>query len=142
MQTTLNMEFLYKFYSPRKNTKNLDEKDYEDYINYVKGLNINRVKEFLISEEIYEESNLEEILKKVKLLNVNPKDNLDFFGLFENGLIIPKIKDDFSCIVAIHELVHQALVNKEEELHGYEEWGKELPRFYEGLFIKKMIILI
>ncbi len=138
LQTALDMEYSYRFYSPRKNTKYLDEKDYEDYINYVKGFNINRVKEFLVSEEIYEESDLEETLKKIKFLNVNPKDNLDFFGLFANGLVIPKINDDFSCIVAIHELVHQALVNNKEELQDDEiAFGEELPRFYEGVFIKQ-----
>ena len=138
LQTALDMEYSYRFYSPRKNIKYLDEKDYEDYINYVKGFNINRVKEFLVSEEIYEESDLEETLKKIKFLNVSPKDNLDFFGLFENGLVIPKVNDDFSCIVAIHELVHQALVNNKEELQDDEiVFGEELPRFYEGVFIKQ-----
>lgn len=138
LQTALDMEYSYRFYSPRKNTKYLDAKDYENYINYVKGFNINRVKEFLVSEEIYEESDLEETLKKIKFLNVNPKDNLDFFGLFANGLVIPKINDDFSCIVAIHELVHQALVNNKEELQDDEiAFGEELPRFYEGVFIKQ-----
>lgn len=138
LQTALDMEYSYRFYSPRKNIKYLDEKDYEDYINYVKGFNINRVKEFLVSEEIYEESDLEDTLKKIKLLNVSPKDNLDFFGLFENGLVIPKVNDDFSCIVAIHELVHQALVNNKEELQDDEiVFGEELPRFYEGVFIKQ-----
>lgn len=138
LQTALYMEYSYRFYSPRKNIKYLDEKDYEDYINYVKGFNINRVKEFLVSEEIYEESDLEDTLKKIKFLNVSPKDNLDFFGLFENGLVIPKVNDDFSCIVAIHELVHQALVNNKEELQDDEiVFGEELPRFYEGVFIKQ-----
>jgi len=138
LQTALDMEYSYRFYSPRKNIKYLDEKDYEDYINYVKGFNINRVKEFLVSEEIYEESDLEDTLKKIKFLNVSPKDNLDFFGLFENGLVIPKVNDDFSCIVAIHELVHQALVNNKEELQDDEiVFGEELPRFYEGVFIKQ-----
>lgn len=138
LQTALDMEYSYRFYSPRKNIKYLDEKDYEDYINYVKGFNINRVKEFLVSEEIYEKSDLEETLKKIKFLNVSPKDNLDFFGLFENGLVIPKVNDDFSCIVAIHELVHQALVNNKEELQDDEiVFGEELPRFYEGVFIKQ-----
>lgn len=138
LQTALDMEYSYRFYSPRKNIKYLDEKDYEDYINYVKGFNINRVKEFLVSEEIYEESDLEDTLKKIKLLNVSPKDNLDFFGLFENGLVIPKVNDDFSCIVAIHELVHQALVNNKEKLQDDEiVFGEELPRFYEGVFIKQ-----
>ncbi len=138
LQTALDMEYSYRFYSPRKNIKYLDEKDYEDYINYVKGFNINRVKEFLVSEEIYEESDLEDTLKKIKFLNVSPKDNLDFFGLFENGLVIPKVNDDFSCIVAIHELVHQALVNNKEKLQDDEiVFGEELPRFYEGVFIKQ-----
>lgn len=138
LQTALDMEYIYKFYLPRNKPKYLNEQDYEGYITYAKGFNLKRIKEFLVAEEIYDENTLDEVLKNAKILDINVKENIDMFGIFDKGLIIPLVKDDLSSLIAIHELVHQALVSNKEKLNDDEiSLGEELPIFYEDVFKKQ-----
>ena len=66
----------------------------------------------MIDEEIYDEHGLDETLQKTKILDVDAKENIEMFGVYDKGVIIPKSKDALSCLISIHELVYQALLNK------------------------------
>ena len=134
LQTALEMKWDSKFYVPRNKPKYLNEEDVEKYITYIKGFNFDIVKEFLIDEEIYDEQGLEETLQKTKILNVDAKENIEMFGIYDKGVIIPKAKDALSCLISVHELVHQALLTKKDELEDEITFGEDLPKFYELLF--------
>ena len=134
LQTALEMEWDSKFYVPRNKPKYLNEEDVEKYITYIKGFNFDIVKEFLIDEEIYDEHGLEETLQKTKILDVDDKENIEMFGVYDKGVIIPKAIDSLSCLISVHELVHQALLTKKDELEDEITFGKDLPKFYELLF--------
>ena len=51
-----------------------------------------------------------------------------------SSVIIPKSKDALSCLISIHELVYQALLNKKDEVEDEITFGEDLPKFYELLF--------
>lgn len=134
LQTALEMEFEYKFYAPRYKPKYLIKEDISSYITYLKGFNIDRIKEFLINEQIYDEQSLDKVLENTKILDVDAKENIDMFGVCDKGVIIPKIKDSLSSLINIHELVHQALLNKKDILDEEIVFCEDLPKFYELLF--------
>lgn len=135
LQIALDLEFIYRFYMPKNKPKVLSEVDYGRYISYVKGFNINRVKNFLIDEGVYDEDTFDDALKHTKFLKVDAKDNLDMFGLFDKGLLIADVKDELSTLVAIHVFIHQALLNKRKDIADDDvSLGEEMSKFYEGLF--------
>lgn len=134
LQTALDMEYEYRFYVPRNKPKYLIEDDIKKYITYLKVFNFDIVKEFLVDEEIYNEQDLEQVLRKVKILNVEAKENIDMFGIYDNVIIVPVVKDSISTLINVHELVHEALLNKKDELDDEIVLGEDLPKFYELLF--------
>ena len=97
--------------------------------------NIDNIKDFIIINGIYEEHELDNILKNIKVLNIDCKDNIDFFGIYENSrIIVPKIKDEQSTLINIHELIHNKLLSKENEIEKEIVFGEDLPILYELLF--------
>ncbi len=135
LQVALDLEFIYRFYMPKNKPKVLSEDDYGRYISYVKGFSINRVKNFLIDEGVYDEDTFDDALKHTKFLKVDAKDNLEMFGLFDKGLLIANVNDELSTLVAIHVFIHQALLNKRKDIADDDvSLGEEMSKFYEGLF--------
>ena len=137
LQTAIAMNLDYKFYIPRNRPIYLNDDNYQKYLTSLKGFNIDRIKRFLIFEDVYRINELDSTLKNAKILNVEAKENLDMFGIFENKMVLPKVLDQTSSLVNIHELVHQALLNRKDEIQDDDIiYGEDLPIFYELLFIK------
>lgn len=135
-ETAIGTELAYKFYLPRNKPKYTTDEDIEKYKIYAMGYNIERVKDFLVEETVYEENILNNEMKKVKEMDVDINSNIDMFGVFENGKILtPKIKDELSTLVSIHELVHNSLILNKDKINNNDiVYGDDLPIFYELLF--------
>ncbi len=162
LTNAISTEIKYKFYYPRNNPKFITKDDLEKFMNYIKGFNIDDIKEFLTFTGVFEdcmiddysirlkslsENNLNNISNtndniKIKELNIDLEKNLDLFGLYENndgklGIIIPSVNDEKSSLVAVHELVHGYLVLKKNEINNEQVvYSEDLPILYELLYKK------
>jgi len=61
---------------------------------------------------------------------------MDMFGIFDNGkILVPKVKDELTALISIHELVHNSLIlNKDKINNDFIAYGEDIPIFYELLF--------
>ena len=109
---------------------------YNEYLNFIHGFNKENVKEFIIGESIMDENTYDKVIRNATILNVDPKENKDMFGVFENNrVVIPSIKDDLSSLIHIHELIRVALLLKKDgNIDENIIHGEDLPIFYELLF--------
>lgn len=135
LQTAIDMKLDYKFYAPQKKPKYLSEDLIKEYITYLKGFNKDRVGEFLIVEKVLDKDEYLNILKNAKILNIDVCGNEDLFGLFDGGLVVPRINDGISTLINIHEIVHMILLKNTDLIADKEiSNGEDLPIFYELLF--------
>ena len=90
----------------------------------------------MIETEVYSEEILDSEMKKVKQLDVDAQENIDMFGIYENGgIVLPKVRDELSACITIHALVHNILLLKKEEITDRKIiYGEDLPIFYELLY--------
>ncbi len=142
--TALNLEFKDRFYLPRKKFSILDDKKINLYKEYLKGFNLDSLKDYMTEEKIYSSSSFDEAIKKSKIYNVDADDYIDIFAVLikedEQGNlltipVLPTITSDKSFLINIHELTHNALltrndINRNDKL-VYEE---DLALFYELLY--------
>jgi hypothetical protein len=133
-----------KFYIPKNKPKYI--KNINTYLNIAKGFSMDSVKDFLIDEEVYDDESFNETLSKIKYFNLVGGDTKYIAGIFDKGIVIPRVKDDLTTLIAIHELVHNSvLMNKDEINDNRVTYSEILPRFYENLyasnncFIKEVI---
>ncbi len=141
LDTALELERAYKFRTPSSDPKYLQEDDIEKNISYIKGISFDGIREFIIDECIYDDRHFRDCFSRAKVLDVNSRENMDLFGVFENNnsikLVLPKITDEISTFINIHELVHYALLSKKDEIRDeniiYQE---DIPIFYELLYKK------
>lgn len=136
LETAIGMELEHRFYIPSKKPKYLTDEDIIRYKKIAVGYSYERIIEFLLEEEIYELDTIDEQKREIKQIDVDPLENMELFGLFDNGhVLIPKVKDELSTLIGIHELVHKSLVlNKELIGNDSIVYGEDLPIFYELLF--------
>ena len=143
--TALSFESKNRFYLPRKKFNELTEIEVNLYKEYLKGFNIESLKDFMIDEEkIYTTQLFDDTIKKSKIYDVDVQEFIDIFAILikenDNGIlttmpILPRVRDEKSFLVNIHELTHNALIvrddiNKEDTLI-YKE---DLSIFYELLY--------
>lgn len=143
--TALIFESKDRFYLPKKRYKDLTEFEVNLYKEYLKGFNIESLRDFMIGEEkIYTTELFEETQENSKIYDVDAQEFIDFFEIFikendEGTLttmpILPKVKDEKSFLVNIHLLTRNALlvrdsINKSDDL-VYKE---DLAIFYELLY--------
>lgn len=136
LDLALAMELDYKFYAPVKKLKTYSLEDIESILNYFRGFNENNVINFLLKEEIFEdEKELLSPQRDVLKLDLEGETSTDFYGIFDNKVVIPVVKDEKTALIAVHELVHYALLLKEKEINNEEIVNSEdLPVFYEILY--------
>ncbi len=133
LKTACQMEADYKFYVPRKKFEYLDESNYDKFIRLACGYDMQVVKDFLIGHDVFNLKEFGEVYSKSKVLPIDCQDNT-FIGDFD-GYSIPKVVDDKTAIVCIHELVHQSLKLNEPYIKNDKiVYGEELPIFYEMLY--------
>lgn len=136
LQVALDMQLDYKFYIPQKYYKDLCDEDIKKYINEAKGFSINSVCDFLDYEKVMNPTRFNEIYKNAKIIDCEASQNLDLFGFYTNDkMILPKINDELSTLITIHEMVHYVLKNK-KNLDPKISYGEDLPKFYELLYKK------
>jgi|GEM_PF-1769993 len=142
--TALNLEFKDRFYLPRKKFNVLDDKKISLYKEYLKGFNLDSLKDYMTEEEIYSSDSFDEAIRKSKIYDVDADDYIDIFAVLikedEHGTlltipILPTITGDKSFLINVHELTHNALltsndINRNDKL-VYEE---DLAIFYESLY--------
>lgn len=137
-ETAIGMNLDYKFYLPKHKPEYIGKDTIDKYKLYAKGFNLDRVTDFLIETEVYSEETLDSEMKKVKQLDVDAQENIDMFGIYENGgIVLPRVRDELSACITIHELVHNILLLKKEEIKESNIiYGEDLPVFYELLYQK------
>ena len=135
-ETALNMNLDYKFYLPKNKPEYIEEEMIDKYKQYAKGYNLERIYEFLEETEVCQDDFIDN--KDIKILNIDSDDNKDLFGICSNGkLIIPKVKDELSTLITIHEFIHYVLLKRAKDINDDNIVLKEdLPIFYEMLFQK------
>ena len=134
LDSVLNEYDEYRYYDNGFAFAQVDEdRIYKECLNYVHGFNPNNIKEFMLRHEIFDKETYDNVAKDAKILDVNAKENIDMFGCFDKGLVVPKIKDELSSLIWIHEMVHKALQSHENSIIRNTE---DLPIFYELLFSK------
>jgi len=99
--------------------------------NYEK-ISYDMIKIFFEKQQVLSCNIVDDIVRNAKIL---PYDgDAELFGVYENGrVVLPKITDDLTVLIAIHELVHMALLRK-ENINELIKYGEDLPIFYELLF--------
>lgn len=135
-ETAISMQLEYKFYLPKNKPKYIELDDVEKYKTYAKGFNLERIYDFLAIEEVCEEDFIDK--NDIKILDVDPLTNINMFGVFLNGkAIIPKVKDELSTLISIHEFIHYVLLKRQNELKDNNIiFQEDLSDFYELLFQK------
>jgi hypothetical protein len=136
LMTAFDMNLDYKFYIPRKRYKELTDEDVKKYISYVKGFNENRVKNFLAEEEVINFEKFNEVISNAKIIKGNVKDNIELYGIYSNKVVLPKIDEQLSTLINIHEFTHYSLIDNQEKFL-IDDWivnGEDIPIFYELLF--------
>ncbi len=134
LKTACQMEADYKYYVPRKKFEYLDETNYDRFIRLASGFDIQVVKDFLIGHDVFNLEEFKQVYSKAKILPVSCEDTT-FIGDFDGGYSIPKVVDDKTAIVCVHEMVNQSLKFNKEYIDNDEiVYGEELPIFYEMLY--------
>lgn len=128
----------YKF-NPKDNNIFLNNNDLKKYKNYIKGFNIDNVANFLINNDMYTPLSFEDTYNNIKIINCSLDDYIIYSGINDNGeVIVPKINDELSTLINIHELTHKALILNQDIINNNTIVNSEiLPIFYELLFKKE-----
>ena len=134
LDVSCDLQLEDKFYVPRKDFKYVDSKR---FINIAKGFSMDSVKDFLLNESIYDEKLLDSALKKVKHFNLVGGDTKYIAGVFDKGIVLPRVRDDLTTLIAIHELVHYSILDKKDIIRDNNiVYSEILPRFYENLYAR------
>ena len=121
----------YKFERGKKTYGKFDDKALEHLMNIAKGYDIRSIENFLVANEMYTYDYLRS--GRIKELDTELQDQ--YFGVYDGGVVIPKVRDDKSAIIAIHYLVHNALfMNRDNIRNNKVVYSDEVPTFYEMLY--------
>lgn len=144
LETAINMNEIRRASLPSTKYNSLAASDIILHKQYLKGFNLDNLKTFMTQEKIYLDNEFDETISKSKIFNVNSEEFIDFFALLikkdkSDKLItlpiLPKIKDDQSFLINIHELTHNALIINKEVINDEEIIDSEdLSIFYELLY--------
>jgi len=144
VETAINMNEIRRACLPSTKYNSLTASDVILHKQYLKGFNLDNLKTFMTREKIYIDNEFDETISKSKIFNVNSEEFIDFFALLikkdtSDKLItlpiLPKIKDDQSFLINIHELTHNALIINKEVINDEEIIDSEdLSIFYELLY--------
>lgn len=139
LDIALDLERAYKFRVPDIEPKYLHEDDIEKNIAYIKGISFDSVREFIIDECVYDDKHFNDCFSRAKVLDINAKENMDLFGVFEGNnsikVVLPKIRDEISTFINIHELVHYAILERKSKICNNDiVYGEDIPIFYELLY--------
>ncbi len=143
--TALSFESKDRFYLPRKRYNDLTEKEVTLYKEYLKGFNSESLKDFMTNEEkIYSNELFDETIQKSKVYDVYVQDFIDIFAVLiresNNGIlktmpILPRVKDEKSFLINVHELTHNALLVREDiDKNNDLVYQEDLSIFYELLY--------
>lgn len=141
--TALNFELKDRFYLPRKKFIILDENKINLYKEYLKGFNLDSLKDYMTEEKIYSSDAFDETMKKSKIYDVDIDEYIDIFAVLikeEQGTlltlpVLPTIKGDRSFLINIHELTHNALLtNNDINCNNQLVYKEDLAIFYESLY--------
>lgn len=121
LKLACDMEFADKFYIPRKKFDYIDETNYNLFLNEAKGISLSAVKEFLINEKVFNEEELDNVLK-------------DF-------IVIPNIVDGKTTLININKLVYKSLLMHKDFISDDIVYGEEIPKFYESLYQKNNVFI-
>ena len=135
LDISCDLELPEKFYIPKKNFRYMNE---EELINIAKGFTMNSVKDFLITERVYNNTSFNNALESVKYFNLVGGKTKYIAGVFEKGIVLPRVRDDLTTLIAIHELVHNSILMNKESINDKNiVYSEILPRFYENLYACK-----
>lgn len=136
LETALGMNLEYRFHIPKCKPNYLSKEDIEKYKRIAMGYSIERIILFLEEEMVFSIDETDEQRQSLKELDIDILKNIDMFGVFDNGrILIPKVNDELSTLITIHELVHKSLIlNKESIGDDSIVYGEDIPIFYELLF--------
>ena len=133
MEDACEMQQDYKFGLVNKNVDIVE--DINNYLNIAKGFTMDRVKDFVLEEEVLNDISYYSAIKDSKILSASIDDIKAFSGVYDGRVIIPKVMDGKTALIAIHELVHKSLLmNKDLILNDNVIYSESLPIFYEHLF--------
>lgn len=143
--TALSFKSKNRFYLPRKRFDGLNEEKVALYKEYLKAFNTESLKDFMTDEEkIYSDKSFDETMQKSKIYDVNVQEFIDIFAVLikesNNGIlttmpILPKVKDEISFLINIHELTHNALLVREDiDRNNDLVYQEDLSIFYELLY--------
>ena len=133
LSTACDLDLNCKFYIPRN--KPIYILDVNEYINVAKGFTLDGVKDFLINERVYTDLTFNATKGKIKNLNVIGGDAKYYAGVYKKGIVLPTVKDDVTALIAVHELVHNALIiNRNAIRDNSISNGEVLPILYEYLY--------
>ena len=135
LDISCDLELPEKFYIPKKNFRYMNK---EELINIAKGFTMNSVKDFLINEKVYNNTSFNNALESVKYFNLVGGDTKYIAGVFEKGIVLPRVRDDLTTLIAIHELVHNSILMNKDSINDKNiVYSEILPRFYENLYASK-----
>ena len=133
LDTACDLNLDYKFYVPKNKPRFVS--DINEYLNISKGFTIDSVGDFLINEEVYTKNDFKSALSKVKHLSIVKDDIHAVSGVFDKGILFPEVVDVETTLIAIYELVSNALINNRDNINDIEiTYGESLPLFYEYLY--------
>ena len=134
LKTACQMEADYKYYVPRKKFVYLNNDNYSYFIRLASGFDIQSIKDFFIEHDVFNLEEFNNVYNKAKILPIDCEDTT-FIGDFDGGYTLPKVLNDKTALVCVHELVHQALKYNKQYINKDEiVYGEELPIFYEMLY--------
>ncbi|MBQ7241024.1 MAG: hypothetical protein IJS56_06275 [Bacilli bacterium] len=132
LDISCDLELPEKFYIPKKNFRYMNK---EELINIAKGFTMNSVKDFLVNEKVYNNTSFDTALGSVKYFNLVGGETKYIAGVFEKGIVLPRVRDDLTTLIAIHELVHNSILMNKESINDKNiVYSEILPRFYENLY--------
>ena len=131
------MKLDYKFVVPKDKPSFIE--DINKYISYAKGFSEDRLCSFLCENYVYDLDLFDDVYKNVKVIDCGYDDYYVYSGINEEDKVcVPRIRDDLSTLINIHELVHKALLIKKDEIQDKRIVMTEvLPIFYEMLYKKE-----
>ena len=96
----------------------INKEDTINYLNYLKGFNVDYIKRFLIDKEVYSIDIIDDVYDIRQCV----------------------VKDELSTLINIYELVNKSLCLKKEEINNNKIINSEvLPIFYEMLYKKENV---
>ncbi len=122
------------FYVPSKGVDIINKDNYSNYINIAKGFDIQNVKEFIYDNDIYNKGELRDLLHNTEYVDYGDKQ----IGIYNDKLVLPKVNDDRSALLAVELLVRCSLLDLEDSIDDKEiVKSRAIPVYYQMLYKKK-----